>query len=208
MNSEDFSVEYIKVCEITDDIGFLKTRTELAKYIDEIFTKNSIQRSEIVGNPGVWTWLSYAWFDRIAPKIDGFRRVKEISSYVYVQSYRRSYRHIIASAYQLYTSLGSSLSKLFLECEINKHNDFVEQLASSGYIVSNRSIIEAAHKLYWDSQNERPKLGAQNRGKPGTLRRFKDVLGRLEINFDIYTASLDQILDLLPTEFKRWKTSA
>ena len=208
LNTAEFSYEYAKGCSVVEDINSIGTRMQLAKYLDGVFTASSIQRSEVIGDSGLWTWLSYVWFDRFAPSREGLRKVKEYYSYVYVPTYRRSYRHSIASAYLLYTGLGESLSKLFLECDVNEHNDFVEQLASSGYIISNSSIIEAAHRLYWDSLSGKPKRGAQTRGKPGTLRRLTSVLGQLEINYDIYTATPDELLDLLPSEFDRWKPSA
>jgi hypothetical protein len=205
-NTGEYSYEYGKECVMLDDINPISTRMQLAQYLDKVFTENSIHRSEVIGDRGLWTWLSYAWFDRLAPKDAGFRKVKEYYSYVYVPSYRRSYRHSIASAYLLYTGLGESLSRLFLECDINEHNDFVEQLASSGYIVSNKSIIEAAHLLYWDSVSGKAKRGSQTRNKTGTLRRFISVLGQLEINYDIYTATSEEILNLLPSEFDKWKS--
>lgn len=206
LNVNEYSVEYSKPCSIPEDINSINTRMELANLISETFEHNSISRSEIIGNKGVWTWLAYFWIERLTPLIGDVRKIRESYSYIYVPSYRRSYRHLVAFPYLLFTKLGSNLSKIFLECDLIEHNDFVEQLASSNFIVSNASIIEAVHRLYWNEKDGRPKKGAQTRGKAGTLRRFTKVLGQLELNFDIYSESSTNILELLPGEFDKWKT--
>lgn len=207
LNTDDYSFEYMKSCPVPDDISSIRTRMELGELIAETFSERSISRSEIIGTGGVWTWLSYLWIERLTPFSGDTRKIREYYSYIYVPSYRRSYRHLIAFPYLLFTSLGGNLSKLFLECDLIEHNDYVEQLASSNYIISDPAIIEAAHKLYWNEQEGKPKRGAQTRGKPGTLRRFTRVLGQLELNFDIYSESWKDILELLPNEFDKWKSS-
>lgn len=205
LNIEEYSTEYLKPCPVPDEISKINTRMELGETIARIFSNNSISRGEIIGNRGVWTWLAYIWIERLTPLNGESRKIRENYSYIYVPSYRRSYRHLVAFPYLLFTKLGKNLSKLFLECDLVEHNDFVEQLASSNFIISNLSIIEAAHKLYWNEREGKSKRGAQTRGKPGTLRRFTRVLGQLELNFDIYSESSNKILELLPGEFDKWR---
>lgn len=206
LNTDRYSYEYYTKCEVSDNLNGIETRLELAKYLDKQFSANSIERASIIGDPGIWTWIAYHWLDFLSPERNGIRRFKEYYSYVYIPSYRRSYRHLIAAAYLLYTALGEAESRLFLECNIDEHNDYVEQLASSGYIISNHSIIRAAHTLYWDYSKNRPKRGGQTRHKPGTLRRFTSVLSQLEMNYDIFSADENDILNLLPSEFDKWKS--
>lgn len=205
LNIKEYSDEYLKPCQVPDNISNINTRMELGETIARIFNDYSISRAEIIGNRGVWTWLAYLWIERLTPLNGESRKIRGYYSYIYVPSYRRSYRHLVAFPYLLFTKLGKNLSKLFLECDLVEHNDFVEQLASSNFIISNKSVIEAAHILYWNEKEGKSKRGAQTRGKPGTLRRFTKVLGQLELNFDIYSESSNKILELLPGEFDKWK---
>jgi len=42
-------------------------------------------------------------------------------------------------------------------------------------------------------------------GHPGTLYRFIDVVQQLGLTYDLYSMTGDQILQLLPSEFDRWR---
>ena len=205
LDTPEFSIEYSKQCNVIDSLSGFTTRMQFAQYMSGIFDESYIDRSEILGNIGFWTWLAYHWFEDLTPKVNDKLKPKKYYSYVYLKSYWRSYRHLVAAAYLIYSFLGEDYSKLFLQCNLTEHNDYVEQLASSGYIISNKEIIAASHYLYWDEINGRPKRGGQTRSKPGTLRRFTGVLGQFEMNYDIFTSKREDILSLLPKEFDKWK---
>ncbi|MFO7599969.1 MAG: hypothetical protein R6X27_09205 [Candidatus Desulfacyla sp.] len=40
---------------------------------------------------------------------------------------------------------------------------------------------------------------------PGTLYRFIDVVQQLDLTYDLYSMTGEQILQLLPNEFDRWR---
>ncbi|MFV2044808.1 MAG: hypothetical protein ACC700_16430, partial [Anaerolineales bacterium] len=67
-------------------------------------------------------------------------------------------------------------------------------------------ILQAADYLYWDDQNDAPKVGARATNRaPGTLRRYIDVLQQLMLTYDLYSLDGEEILTLLPlNEFRRW----
>jgi hypothetical protein len=65
--------------------------------------------------------------------------------------------------------------------------------------------MAAAATLYFDYKKNKPKFGAIPKNKPGTLYRFIDVIQQLDLNYDLYSMSRDEILDLLPQEFNKWK---
>ena len=72
-------------------------------------------------------------------------------------------------------------------------------------IGTNKSIIEAAKILYWDAEKKRPKRGSSpQEHKPGTLRRFVDVLQQFELTYDLYSINAEELITLLPNEFKSW----
>ena len=57
--------------------------------------------------------------------------------------------------------------------------------------------MAAAARLYFDYKKNKPKFGAMPRNKPGTLYRFIDVIQQLDLNYDLYSMSGDEIMDLL-----------
>ena len=66
--------------------------------------------------------------------------------------------------------------------------------------------MKAACTLYYDPKNNNVKRRAQSiKRAPGTLFRFIDVVQQLDLNFDLYSMTEDEILGLLPPEFDQWK---
>lgn len=78
-------------------------------------------------------------------------------------------------------------------------------------VISNRSLIEAVDRLYFDPASEeggRPKRGALTRTRPGNVRRLVAVSDQFDLTYDMYAMSCQQILDLLPAEFDKWRAVA
>jgi hypothetical protein len=97
---------------------------------------------------------------------------------------------------------------LFLNGPLDELPDFTEQLSSRLELITNRAIVEAATQLYFDLQNERPKRGAAStKRKPGTLRRFVDLMRQLDLTYDLYSLDHNELLKLLPKEFDLWHSN-
>lgn len=76
-------------------------------------------------------------------------------------------------------------------------------------MISNKALIEAVDKLYFDPEAEgvgQPKRGALTRTRAGNLRRLVAVIDQLDLTYDLYAMNNQQILELLPREFDRWKS--
>ena len=75
-------------------------------------------------------------------------------------------------------------------------------------------VVELAHLLYADKQTGRYKTGFAGAGEvggehnPGSLPRLIDVLNQLYMIYDVYGMEAQQLLELLPPEFDRWKTAS
>jgi hypothetical protein len=189
---------------LIDEAKGFSTRLEIGKYLSEVFEHATLKRTDVIENYGLWTWLAYVWFDVICPPVNGRRKIRETARYICSSDYRDYYRHYIAGAYDIYTIHGRENSRLFLDCPPHVHNDYVEQLASRQYIISNPRLVELAHHLYWDLRGNKPKLGATDRKKPGNQRRLVKVIGQLELTYDIHTMPPKKMMALLPLEFKPW----
>lgn len=206
LNVAPYSYEFQPPVEIEETRTFT-TRMEMGEYITRCLSEAGINRIAIIRNRGFWTWLAWLWFEQLCPVVNGRRRVREMARYICSSDYTDYYRHYVAASYDIYSLYGSQNSGLFLHCPLYIHNDFMEQLASRQYIISNRNLIEASHRLYWNVNLNRPKRGSTDRNKLGSLRRLVKVLGQLELTYDIYSMTSDEVLKLLPEEFNGWKNS-
>jgi hypothetical protein len=184
------------------------TRLEAAQYLARIL--GDVDRGQVDHNPGLWNWLSLFYFDRLCPPApDGTRRPGRDYRYILPpiddpEHFRHYYRHLLAGAYTVHR-LHPGKAGVLLCGTVDKFDDFNEQLASRQEFVSNPGIIEAADVLYFDASSRKPKRGAaSNKRRPGTLRRFIDVIQQFDLTYDLYSLTGRQIVDLLPEEFARW----
>jgi hypothetical protein len=188
------------------------TRRDAAEYL--VTALANVPQTELDHNPGVWNWLSLLYFDQICPPQANGRR-KVLKSYHYVlppvsdpEHFRHYYRHLLAGAFRIHRQHPTS-GKVFLAGALHKFDDFNEQVASRQEMISNPAIVAALDLLYFDISTARPKRGAgANKRRPGTLRRFVDLFYQLDLTYDLYSLTTDQLLDLLPGEFERWRASS
>ena len=207
LNTEPFSKEFSPRLSIDEEKRF-NSKKELAEYLQNCFTSAGLSREDVLPCNGLWTWLSYIWFDQFAPIINsttGEREIKEEAKYICSSDYRDYYRHFVSGPYSIYSIHGSPNSLIFLYSPVNEHNDFIEQFASRQFIISHRNIVEVIHRLYWDPRRGKPRSGAQSRRRGGNIRRFVKVIQQFELTYDIYSMSSERILELLPDEFNRWR---
>jgi hypothetical protein len=95
---------------------------------------------------------------------------------------------------------------IFLRGKIFERGDVVEQLSSVMGIQRNHGIVGTATTLYMDGKTKEIKKGATAKDKPGSVRRFREVLKQFELTYDLNGMSKDQILKVLPEEFNTWRT--
>jgi len=202
LNQEPFSTEFIPAVQADESLVFL-TRYQMGEYLNTIL--KGIDRNTLLANHGIWNYLTLLWFDQLCPESGGHRAVRENARYIVSPDRTDYYRHLVLCAWDLY-SLHRAYSRLSLECAPHIHNDWTEQLASRQEIITNKALIEAIDKLYWDNNQQRPKTGATDRNRPGNVRRLVLVMRQLDLTYDLHAMSVDGILSLLPSrEFKRWR---
>jgi hypothetical protein len=182
-------------------------RTAVGKYLYEVFSEGNALHLD--GDRGVWVWLSLFYFDQLCPsKTDGTRNVGEYARYVPSGHAWRYYRHLLAGPYLIYKAYRErpDRAKIILCPPLSIPGEFVGQLASRQDFVQNQAIIEAATFLYFDEQAGQPKQRvALKEHKPGTLRRFVDVVNQLDVTWDLFSLSGEELVRMLPAEFDRYK---
>jgi hypothetical protein len=189
------------------DVGVqpFATRFQLGQYLHGVL--DVLGRENIAHDPSLWNWLALLYFESICPaRPDGSRKILGREHYILSSDYRKYYRHLLAAPYTLF-DLHRDSARVLLHSAIDKHGDFVEQLASRQDVITNRALIKAVDSLYWAAGRNggRPKRGATDRARPGSLRRLVAVIQQLELTYDLHAMTDAQILGLLPAEFGSWR---
>lgn len=205
LSREPFSIEFLPAVQIDESLVF-STRYKMGQYLNTVL--EGIDRNNLFSHHGIWEYLTVIWFNQLCPcNNEGLRSVRENAKYLVSPDRTDYYRHLVLCAWDIY-SLHGIYSRLFLDCPLPVHNDWVEQLASRQEIITNRALIETIDRLYWDDSRQRPKTGATDRHQPGNLRRFVQIVRQLDLTYDLHTMSVEEILSLLPAgEFNRWRGS-
>jgi len=156
---------------------------------------------------GLWTWLAALMLKRLVPpdKVNGELHFKESALYVLETSnWKRYYRHLVAFPCWIKCTLKES-GKIFMRGDIHQRGEAVEQLAAVQDIQRNTSILDAATLLYFDDKSGKLRKGAASKDTGGTLRRFREVIKQFKVTYDLNAMTGQQIVDLLPGEFSKWR---
>ncbi len=216
--SQDAVVDLVKdtsistLCEprLEVDVPRIAGKRELAKVICDGFetagyAELPIRRRSMIDR-GIWTWLAASAFHLIRTR-RADRRLRDYAYYIADENWNRIYRHRIAGPARHYWLFRKRVrnASLLLYGQPYELSDWEEQLGGRLHRIRNLELIAAIHTLYWDNNRARPKRGAQTRGRAGTLRRFLAIMSQLDLTYDLQSINAHQILDLLPSEFDRWK---
>ena len=205
LNSTPFS-KIFSPNVVIDETKSFATKKDLAEYLCNTFTKSYISREAAIGERGLWTWLSYIWFDQLTNNQNNILKRDEYYICTEPSNYRRYYLQLVAAPFIIYTALGGSrISMIFLYNPPYQSNDFTERVAPNQFIISHPNIVEAIYNLYWDVTKGKPKRGATSIHRPGNVRRFIKIIRQFELTYDVYSMTAAQIIDLLPEEFDSWK---
>jgi hypothetical protein len=185
------------------------TKGELGGHLAQAL--KSIPQSELDHIPGVWNWLALFLFDEICPALgSGKRKVGHEARYVLPPVAQgamhafRYYRHLVAGPYRVARQHPGG-AKVLLAGPPSLFSDFNEQIASRQELAPNKAVIGAMDILYYDPTTQKPKRGAgSNKRKPGTLRRFVDVIDQLDLTYDLGALTAEELVEILPPEFNRW----
>jgi hypothetical protein len=180
-------------------------KMDAASYLATLL--ETIESPALSADVGLWSWLALYYFDQLSPVgADGKRRPRENYHYIPGTERRGRDRHLLANPYRLYRMHGEH-ARVLLYPAVHQHGQFVYDLGYRRDFLTNRGLIEAIDALYWNARSKRPKRGAAS-DRPGSLRRLIAVLQQLELNYDLYGMSSDEILALLPSEFDAWRPAA
>jgi hypothetical protein len=193
--------EYTEVIDSEiEDREFLNTR-EFGDYV------NGILSESYLGDYGMWNWLSCYYLKYLLPlKNNSRQRPGSINRYLVIENEAFAgdpfRRHLVAMP-ALFTRAheGESeiLNVILSQTNIGTYGDMQEQTLATQEYYYCRPILKTLHRLYYDTDNNRLKSGAAT-----DVRRFIDVVGSLGYTHNFTNITVDQLIDLLPSEFDRW----
>ena len=119
------------------------------------------------------------------------------------------YRHRLMAAYEIYTRHGEK-AWCMLAQPLYSMEHFSAFLYGSTTLFNAVGVLDLAHLLYADRKTGHYKPGFVGTGRrgnhaPGGLSRLIAVLNQLYMTYDVYGMAAQQLLELLPAEFDRWK---
>lgn len=166
--------------------------------------------NQLRSDKGLWSWLALAWIDELAPAVLGRRTMKATPRWILAaEDYSRYYRHLLAGPYSIYAAhiAAPEVAQAVLATAVEKPGEIVEQFASRQMLVSSPGVMGALTSLYYDPTTERLRKGSAGKDA-GSSRRFAMMLQQFDLTFDIYEMTADELLELLPAEFDRFRSAA
>lgn len=186
-----------------------ESRLEAGRHLNELIDAAGISLPE--RDQGLWTWLTLFFFDAVCPADGHGKRDPQDEARLLplLDNHQRFYRHLLLGPFLVVRAHRDQPERAlaFLKQVLWKPGDIVEQLASRKELVTNRAVAEAATRLYFD-----PVAGAFKRGHSSKIkggpRRLANLLNQLDLTWYLYGMTADDVLNLLPKEFDRFRTTA
>jgi len=198
---------------VSDDVEVLPrtfgTRLEAGRYLNELIDAAAIKLPE--RDRGLWAWLTLLFFDSVCPADGHGNRDPQDEARLLplLDNHQRFYRHLLLGPFLIVRAHRDQPERAlaFLKQVVWKPGDIVEQLASRKELVTNRAVAEAATRLYFDPAADAFKRGHSSKIKGGP-RRLANLLNQLDLTWYLYGMTADEVLNLLPKEFDRFRTAA
>ena len=193
---------------IFPEVELLKTgfdnRLQLGLYLNELVEKTG--QPELESNRAFWSWVSAYLFPMLCPEEEGIGPGQIARWIPDTDNFQTYYRHLLAGPYFVVKHYRADPYKAFaiLANEPHRPGDIAEQLASRQNLVTNETVLEVATRLYIDRGTAKPKVGAAGRGR-GSVTRLISTLRQLDLIWDLYYLHPDELMELLPPEFERFK---
>ena len=198
----------VPVPGIVVDKPAVSDRYAFGQYLVELL--EPLNPADLSADRHLWSSLALLWFDHLCPPLATGRKLERMYRYVLSTDYRHYYRHLVRSPWQLVRDHGPNARLLLLSTSerpnpLRIHGEILEQLAARQGVLRSKSIIAEANRLFADPVTGRPKPRVASKNIGGTVRRLGMVLRQLDLTFDVEDMPDQELVNLLPREFDRWK---
>lgn len=185
-----------------------KNRWECGKFFHNLIEQ---KRSEIHRDPetdrGLWTWLAVAWFNYLKKPDAKDGAGWQTERWILGLRWSRYYKHLLAGPWIVFRKHSDSpdFCKVLLLPEITKPgHDISEHFLCKYELVNSPGFVAVLNDLYLSADGTGYKKGMQGNGK-GTVKRLRLFTGQLELTYDLMSLTRERILELLPSEFDRFR---
>jgi hypothetical protein len=203
LESEEHSEALADRIEVEQERAF-GTRYDLGRYLVESF--EGVRLQPYIGDRGFWTWLALLWFDQLCPAKKGQRRPSQPYNYVLSRNYNHRPRHSVYMTWQLVDRYGED-SRFMLCKEPSTRGELTEQLMARQDILSAEGVVRLASQLYFDPVSGIFKRGSAARKSPGCVARYIAWLQQLELTYDIFSTTREDLERMLPVEFRKFQAA-
>lgn len=197
--------------EVIPGSGLFANRYEFGVYLNDLL--KDLDPVVIANDAGIWSALALFWFDRLCPTTaGGSRTAREQYRYILSADYRHYYRHLVRSPWQLVRDHKIHSQFLLIapreqQDPLSIHGEILEQFGGRQQVLASKPIIQAANRMYFDQQKQRPRTGVAGSGR-GSARRFGMVLRQLDLTYDPACMADTSLILVLPDEFEKWRSLA
>lgn len=184
-----------------------QNRFEAAQYL--LGKLQAASLPQVDRDPGLWAWLSLFYFEQLCPLGPGGRRRPGERARWILERGARYHRHLLAGPFLVYRSHQDRPERTLalLSGPLHRRSAVYDRLAENPQFISNDAIVELATRLYFSFDTGALRRGAASNG-PGSVARYTAVLRQLDVTYDLYSLTSDQLLELLPPEFDSFRAAA
>jgi hypothetical protein len=195
-------VETLKAKTVIEPV---ESRLRLGEILHDTFKINANLRN-LQSDQGLWSWFAAAWMPTLFENSPKSAKIGEQARWILDKQKTRYYRHLLAGPYfiynQHYPEPRKALSILGGSPIIP--GELVGQIAATSDIAYSVGA-EIATILYIDLKTGRAKKGSGGSG-PGSPRRLTAAyLNQIDLTVDYRGMTAQQVIDLLPKEFDKFK---
>ena len=196
--------------------GPFPTRYDLCAKLYDVLD-DTVAMERLKPGDGIWSWLSAYYFEELTSFTSKAGKTKisiskeqEFPAYVWNTNFKKAYRHRIGHGVFMIRHLGKELSKPMLLSAPGSMSDYCEQTFARVGSYREKTVIEAAHSIYFDGKRVLPGSSGERRWALQHLHR--DVAQYL-VNYELHEMKKEELLEFLPSAFKnkgflKWDTQA
>lgn len=186
------------------------TRRQVAeRLLDLLEPAEAIPGYLVARDRSLWSWLSALWLPALTTKRNGKVAYRHVERYIPVDDWRKYYRHLLLGPYLIGRAFRKDLDIVMsiLATPVAEPGEVVAQLAASEEIAQSNTVQGAATALYFDKSTGRIRRGAAGKSEEGKgeARRLAALVNQLRLTWDLESMTPEEFLELLPTEFDRFR---
>lgn len=208
----------MNITTFDNDIDFqfsrMPSKRELAKSVCDAFQKAGYRDLPLDPTPrvlGMWSWLAALTFEVVRGRPNLGAKHYYVLTVDTPRLWNRMLTHRLAGPARIYWLFRDRPldASLFLSGVAYQRSSDMNEFVTRKDFLLNRPLMTVANRLYYNPIGARAKRGrhGDSPNSGGTIPRFVAVMRQFQQTYDLESMTPDQILDLLPPEFDRWKDS-